>query len=358
MATGFPVKGVNNSTDVLNKLIKESNYNSIELFGSNTSPLPNSGSTTVVAVQLLPTEVFYATSATMTLTGGSRSTVQLQYMCGPNNAGTGTVSNRFPLFNNGITFPINSFITAGSEIKLNLRDGDASSSLFTGCNISGYRVSADTNYGAEKVIMWIGDSITRGSNLGATVFNDYTSNILTATTCNDHFAFQVKNNFQSRGIDCRLVTKAMGSYTSREMGFWLRQGFLDIDQVDLIVYQLGTNDVTKSTTDQQFTDEINRIIDWRNRVYKKIPPILFLGSTPLNNTTNEARLAQLRTIESNIVTSASAGSKLYYLSLQNAFDPTVINNYTASDGTHPNIANNKLIGDKINAWVSTNNFIF
>ena len=244
-----------------------------------------------------------------------------------------------------------SVIAPGSLVSGILKDGDGTTSLLANINISGIRLTADFNFNANKVILWVGDSIAKGAVLGGTTYSDV-NNTISSVSPMDHYAFQVRNYLQGRGEDCRLVIKAMGGYTSRQMGWWIKNGWLDIDQADVVFYQLGVNDATGTTTDQQYTDELNRLINWRDRKHPRCK-IVFLGNTPLNNSTNETRLATLRNLMS---AQANANNKIYYLSLANAFDRTVLSNYTSNDGMHPNIANNVNVATVINNWISANNF--
>jgi len=361
---GFPVTVLNEEIAVRLRgslqsidsyIRREYIYHGMEMSG--TVIVPTTGSVGITTVTLVPTECFIPAGATFAVAGG-RATAQLQYMAGPFNpnpaSGTSATSHRLPLLN--ATGNINltgTVFTPGSNIPFTLRNGDGVSQIEATCNIAGARMTADLNFGAEKVILWMGDSVTRGSAMGGNAYADW-NNILTAVSPSDHFAFQVRDYFRDLGIDCRLVIKAMGSYTSRMLGYWLRNGWADIDQADIIFWQPGINDATVGTTDAQWHEEINRVIVWRNRRFPKAPLVL-VGPTPLNNGTAENRLATLRGIKA---TYANAQANIYYLSLGSAFDRTVLSNYTGNDGTHPNIATNLLVGNAIKSWVNANNFRF
>jgi lysophospholipase L1-like esterase len=343
---GFPVT----FEEIYAKALKEGGLPTIELTGSGIAPV--SGSIGISGVSLLPTQAFLLESVSFGLNNG-KATAQLTSYSGPSNNSIGEVSMRVPLNNNSVTINQRQIITAGSVLFHNLRSGDGATSLNSSAILAGIRMTADFNFSAKKVIMWIGDSIALGSVLGGNSYSNYL-NTSTSVSPLDHFAFQARNKFQTKGIDCRLVIKAMGSHTSKQMGYWIKQGWFDIDQCDVIFYQLGVNDSTLGTTDIEFTAEINRLIDFRLRKFPNAK-IVLVGDTPLNNSTNETRLTQLRTIKSNF---ANATNKIYYLDLSTSFDRTILTNYTASDGVHPNIANNLLIGNTIAAWVDTNSFTF
>lgn len=336
--------------DIYAKSLKEGGLYTLELNGSQIAPV--SGSIGIGTQSILPTQAFLMDGVTFSLNSG-KATSQLTYYSGPSNNSTGEVSIRTNLNNSSAYVSQKAIVTAGSVIAHVLRSGDGTTLINSSAMVSGVRMTADFNFSAKKVMMWIGDSITLGTAMGG---NSYSSYLNTSTSISplDHFAFQARNKFQTKGVDCRLVIKAMGSHTSKQMGYWIKQGWFDIDQCDCIFYQLGVNDATLGTTDGEFTAEINRVIDLRNRKFPSAKLVL-VGDTPLNNSTSETRLAQLRAIKASF---ASDTNKIYYMNLGNAFDRTVLTNYTSSDGTHPNIASNLLVGNTISSWIDANNFTF
>jgi len=350
MATSFPVSGNYTFQDIVNHAKRESINQGLEIY-ANAVISPTTGSTQIGSVTLVPTECFIATAYAMSV-GKGGSTVNLQYYSGPSNASIGEKTHRHYCKDGSLSYPLEEIMTPGSAISGSVRDGDNTTSLMASITMSGYFVTADLNYNAKKVALFIGDSIMRGTTMGSTPYTSYATT-LTSTSPMDHFAFQVRNHFQQRGEDLRILIKAMGSYSAREMGYWLKNGWLDVPQADIIFYQLGVNDSTKGTTNQQFTDEMNRLIDWRNRLFPNSKLVL-VGPTPLNNTTNETTLAGYRSIQSSL---ANINNNIYYLDLSNSFDRTVITNYTASDGVHPNIANNISVANTYKTWIDTNNIV-
>jgi len=343
----FPVK-VNN--DFLQKIIIEGTYANITL-RSGALVSPASGSATVGSANMLPTEMFYIVSATPSITNGY-SGFQFIHSSGPNN---GTIEQRWQLPSGGssLSIPMNQVIYPNTTYSAGLLGGDGATVINgSSINLAGYVFSADMNFNANKVMLWIGDSVSRGSSINPTVYNG--SNWATASSPLSHYIWQVRNHFQTRGIDCRVVNKSMGGYTSISTGYWLNQGWLDIEQVDIIFYQMGINDTTAPTSSGNFTTELQRIISLRDRKYPTAK-IVFVGATPLNNNTTEATLATFRTLMSN---EASAPDNIYYVSLATAFDRTVLANYTSSDGVHPNIASNALCGTVLTDWITTNNITF
>ncbi len=343
----FPVQSKNRQS-ILDYAIKEGTYAGVEILSTSVIA-PTTGSITVGGATFSVTECFYAQSAVMSVTGGTAIS-HLQYYSGPNNNSVGETNHRIPLNNGRAEITLNTIMLPRTGITYSLRNGDGTTPLMTSANIGGYRLTADLNFAASKVILWIGDSILRGSAMDGTSYSNYAD--VTATTPDDHFAFKVRNALNAAKKDTRLVLKAMGSYTSRMMGVYRKQGGLTIDQADLIIYQLGVNDATGTTTDQQFSDELDAIIALRNstRAYWS-SPILFVGPTPLNNNTHETRLAQLRSI---MAAKANAEQKIYFVSCANDFDRTVLGNYAGNDGVHPSQAKQLAMATTIGNYILTN----
>ena len=326
----------------------EGSYEGIELANSAVIA-PTSGSASITGGSLTPTEIFVSDSCSFALRGG-QAAVQFQFMNGMNNSGLGSTSHRHHMNNNTLSFPMQTIFAPGSTFSGSLRDGDGTTTLAASINVTGYRMTADTNFAADKVILAIGDSNMRGTTMGGIAFSDVSA-VGTQVTPLDHYMFQVRDHFNSRGENCRLVIKAMGSFTTRHIGDWLKRGWLTIPQVNGIVYCLGTNDATTGVTDGQFNAELDRIITWRNTLYPNVPLIL-LGPTPLNDNTNETRLIALRAL---LAARANTSANIYFCSLANAFDRTVLTNYTGSDGVHFNIPNHINVANVINSFITTNN---
>jgi lysophospholipase L1-like esterase len=333
--------------ELLGKAIKEGGFSGKENLNSSIN-IPVSGSITLsnTAIDLTPIEIAVVENAV--ISANKFCSVQFQMISGPTN---GSLSRRYYVGPGVATVPFKELWYGVPNIQL--REGDGTPTYNVSATVNGYRITADLNFNADKVMMWIGDSITRGSSMGATVISGGQPAASTNTP-EDHFAFQVRNHFQRRGIDCRLVVKAMGGFTSRNMGVWLKQGWLDIEQCDVIFYQLGVNDASGTTTDGEFQTELDRIVDFRDRKFPSAK-LVFVGDSPLNNNTNETRLATLRGLKSAM---ASTPDNIYYVSLASAFDRSVLTNYTSSDGVHPNIASNALMAGVIETWIDANSITF
>lgn len=347
MARKISTSGDWSYQDIINHAKRESINQGVEMY-TPSAVAPTSGTLNFGTNTLVPTEVFIAEAVTMTV-GKGGATINVQYYSGPSNVSVGEKVHRAYCKDNSVTLPLREVFTAGSAMSAGLRDGDGTTALTACVNLSGYYVTADLNYNAEKVALFIGDSIMRGTTMGSTPYTSYAT-ILNATRPEAHFAFQVRNHFQQRGEDLRIVIKAMGSYSAREMGFFLDAGWLDIPQADIIFYQLGVNDTTKGTTNPQFQAELDRVVAWRNRVFPD-SKLVFVGATPLNNSTNETTLSGFRSLAAAM---ANPAQNIYYFSLATSFDRTVLTNYTSSDGVHPNIATNVLVANGYKTWIDAN----
>jgi lysophospholipase L1-like esterase len=199
--------------------------------------------------------------------------------------------------------------------------------LKVGGSIEGVEITAGRDFTAPKVIMAVGDSITRGT--GAT----------NSATLQDHYTQRVKKWFMDNGTRCRLVNKGVSSLKQAGALAAASWGFYDIDACDLILYNVGVNDAggTFGTTEQTaFRTSVDAWIDYKQGRYPNAKMIVF-GPTPLQTAANEAKNVTVRSILQSAVT-AAADSKIYYCSLANAFDPTNGANYVAGEspnGVHP-----------------------
>lgn len=297
-----------------------------------------------------PTEQMIVESITLSVEGGS-AIAQFKHCSGPDN-GSSSTSKRILLQDGGvITIPLKFVTPAGFVGSIGLSTIISGTPQLRGI-VNGIAITADLNFNADKVIMWIGDSVSRGTSMGGTTFND--QNWTAAVNPFDHFSFQVRNHFQRRGYDVRLINKSMGSYKSTDATALIKFGWYDVDQVDCIFYQMGINDtgIGTPTSNAVFNANLDAIIDYRDRIHPNAK-VVFVGPSPLNNNTQETQLINFRSLMS---ARASVPSNIYYVSLESAFDRTVLTNYTSSDGIHPNIASNLLIGNVINNWITSNDF--
>jgi lysophospholipase L1-like esterase len=194
--------------------------------------------------------------------------------------------------------------------------------------INPYRLTLSQLNRAEKVIYWLGDSITGLTSVGTRKF-----------LADDFHIYQVENAINQEYVDegvslsIRTVNKAVGGQTSFDCQKYIANRVADIDQADLIMFAYGTNEAINNVSTTDFQSYINYAWNWFKRRYPNSHMIL-VGATPLNNNTNNTRLIDHRAVMSSFVT-ATADARLSYVSMENAFDRTVLSNYTSNDGVHP-----------------------
>lgn len=181
---------------------------------------------------------------------------------------------------------------------------------------------------ANKVIYWVGDSITGLTSVGTRKF-----------LADDFHIYQVENTINTsyatlnKSLSVRTVNKAVGGQTSFDFQKYIKNRVADIDQTDVLLFAYGTNEAINNISTSNFNDYITSAWEWFKMRYPKSHMVL-IGAPPLNNNTNETRLIAHRTIMSNFVTNTN-DERLSYISLENAFDRTILTNYTSSDGVHP-----------------------
>lgn len=349
---GFPTEIVNISdfSDFRLKLEKECiNKGATEVVTNLI--VPSSSITLTALVPETPTEAWYCNSLTIGATKGD-CIVTLSNVTGP-DLGSKASSQRYIIDSTGsstFTASLNRIVTAA--LNFGVTRGDGTTPMDFTLALDMYRMTNDFNFSANKVILWIGDSITRGTNLSATggILTGDGSNLLTtALSPEDHFTFQVRNYLQTQGVDCRLVNKAMGDMDSFTLEAWRKRGWLDIDQADIIFYQMGMNCAQNpAITDSVYINNLNKIIELRNRKFKN-SPIVFVGDSPTNDDTRHNRLTQLRALKA---AKANISDNIYYVTLEDIFDRKVLSNYNSNDGVHPNVASNILMSNKINTYLT------
>jgi lysophospholipase L1-like esterase len=227
-------------------------------------------------------------------------------------------------------------------------------------NIFGYNITKNTNIFASKQLLWVGDSISNGT--GSVHFESVTSpNPTQSSTPNQEpFAQQVKKYLINKGYDFWLTNKAQSSMTTDSVVQAIKWGYYDMANPSLIVIMIGANDAYNlgvggiSVTANQ-TIFLQNITYINNYFIKRFPnsKILWLGSTPSNNSTDEARYEIGRGIINTYITGLS-NSNIKYYSLASAFDRTNTANYLTSDTTHPTAQN--AIALAINNYIDSTNW--
>lgn len=202
---------------------------------------------------------------------------------------------------------------------------------------SGTLITNDLNFNADKVIWWIGDSISIPT-VNTNVNNDKMTQ------------FMVRNwiNEQSNQT-YRLSIRAYGGKTTRTYETLRGNGHMIIDQADIIFYQLGINDKGTQGNESvvpvaEYSTNINNFIKHKKRYYDDSYLIL-LGNTPVQKDYDDNLSAVYRAAMQTCVTDAN-DPKIIYISLEKSFDRTVFANYATTDtngaAVHPGAISSQL----------------
>lgn len=207
---------------------------------------------------------------------------------------------------------------AGSSLSAIIsafRDTTPTSAWF-GVGFTGFQLADDLNFNADKTILVLGDSRNNGS--GPTTVDLAPAKVIT-------------NYYRGKGIDARYILKAYSGSTSRGHDTLIKRGVYDgFSRVDLIVYDLGTNDAVQGYNPATDTvANLARFVAWRNR-FHSTAKILVIGSPPLQGA-NETALDTIRSAES-VYVDGLADPTVKFFSYKNAFDRTDGTNYLTSDG--------------------------
>ena len=222
-----------------------------------------------------------------------------------------------------ITLPVNKILQQGEALFVQAANGEKNGGI--NMAISGFKISADTNFSASKVMYCLGDSI---ANLSGYV-----------TRYGGHMHWQartalnaLRNGVYPNGYDCRIVSDSMSGKTSIDLISSLKTGMKVIRKADLILFQHGVNDAYQGTTDAVWNANLAYMIAWRDTNYPGAK-LVFVGATPLKTgDTNLTRLGQLRTIQA---TYHNPANKVYYVSLENAYPDVSPSSPYFTDIVHP-----------------------
>jgi lysophospholipase L1-like esterase len=210
----------------------------------------------------------------------------------------------------------------GMTIRTNLTGGSVN--YVGSLSVIGWRLTDDFDFTAPKVAMFVGDSLLNGTGPTATP---------------KMYPFIFKSYLNSIGQRVRVVLKSISGTTAEAHETYRAGGYHDINQCDLIVYQLGVNDAVSAVSGTTFTNYLTLFWNWASKRYPTAK-MLILGVPPLENNTSEANAATLRTAAANYVASVNS-SRLAYINLGGSFDRTLGTTVYASSDTagsrlHPN----------------------
>ena len=243
-----------------------------------------------------------------------------------------------------LVFPVRMLLRPheiGSAAALNVRQviGASGSTTVTGAmTLSGWRITDDLAFEAEKTVLFVGDSILNGTG------PSNTANV---------WAFLFRDYLRALGVHARVVLKSLSGSTTSDHETFRAAGYHDIAAPDLIVYTLGVNDAGGAVSGSAYTSNLTAFWSWASKRYPDAKMVI-CGVTPLENNTSEANAATLRSAASSYV-SGVADSRLKYINLGSAFDRTVSSNYVGSDPAgsrvHPNDTGHAAIANTFNtAW--------
>lgn len=250
-----------------------------------------------------------------------------------------------------VVIPVNTIVRpavtafgAGSSGKAMIRE--MYDGTLTGVNLnvwaSGWTLTDDLDYSAEKVILWDGDSIT-GAGTGI-------------TDKSKEYDWQVVEYFRAKGHSVRMVNFSIGGSASTLHESRRKLGAYNIPQADLICYSLGMNDAGQAIPTATYKTNVKNFIAWKQARYPQARMIVF-GASPAENNTTETALALLRTAASEAVAEAN-DNKVVYVNLGTAFDRTVSSNYASSDAAgsrvHPNDAGHAAIYNVVKTFLDAN----
>jgi len=225
--------------------------------------------------------------------------------------------------NSSIVLQVDKILQQGEQLLLqkgtNEKNGDIN------YVVSGYKISADTNFDAERVMYCLGDSI---ANLSSYV-NRFGGHMhwQARTALN-----AIRINPYDKGYDCRIVSDSMSGKNSTDLVNDLKAGMKIIRRANLILFQHGINDAYQGTSDGAWNANLTYMIAWRDANYPDAK-LVFVGATPLKTgDTYLTRLGQLRTIEA---TYHDPSNNVYYVSLESAYPDVSSGSPYFTDSIHP-----------------------
>jgi len=188
--------------------------------------------------------------------------------------------------------------------------------VYASTGFTGYTLADDLNFNAAKTILVLGDSRNNGTG---------------PTTVDLHPGKVITNFYRSKGIDARYVLKAYSGSTTGGHAIKIDRGSYDgIQKIDLIVYDLGTNDAAQARATATSVADMQTAITWKQRFWPNAK-MLILGSPPLQNNTFETAMDALRTAQAAAITTL-ADPNVKFFSFKDAFNRAAGSNYVASDG--------------------------
>lgn len=252
---------------------------------------------------------------------------------------------------------LNLLIREGGAIAVYTQKNDAGEAPEVSSCLTGYEITNDLNYSAQKTMLVCGDSTT-WSSLG----NDNSGNPFRGK---DFASFQLRDYISEQKASCRIINKGFGGSYGPDWEKAIDSGELDGINYDLLYVSLGLNDagaLTAGYTLNNFKDKLKLFVKHRDR-YRKGKPVLFLAPTHTDKTNLVANIASIRTaVQETVNECGGTNNNVLFVNQANAFslasDPTTDFNFTNGERTagnrlHPSGYGNKLIADYIISSVGT-----
>ena len=224
-------------------------------------------------------------------------------------------------------------------------------------SVYGYQIGKNTNIGANRQLLWVGDSISNGT--GSAPFENVpvVAGAQSSTANQEPFTQQVKKSLIYKGYDFWLTNKAQSSMTTSSIVQAIKWGYYDNTKPELIIIQIGANDANNlgsgglSVTANQtlFLQNVTFINNYFTKRFKKAK-VIWLGSTPSADNTTEDRIIIGRGIISTYISSLN-NPNIKYSSLATAFLRTNTANYLTADTIHPTAQDN--IASEITTFINT-----
>lgn len=196
--------------------------------------------------------------------------------------------------------------------------------------IGGVSVTSDHNYGAKKIVVGMGDSISwNGPKLG------YKEASTQRVSGRAFFNHQVCDALRASGRDVRLIQRGWGSAIASEADTAFSAGWFDGIAYDLIICSRGTNDVpavADSAAELAFKTSLKRVIEHRD-TYRPKASIIFVAPFPTDNPSGRtlANLPAVRQWVQDVATDSVVGGTSRHVYFYNGGTAFTMNATASAD---------------------------
>lgn len=247
----------------------------------------------------------------------------------PNGGGTVTIE-----------FPVPLMLIEGSKIDLFYTRPDTVGATMS-WGVNAVDLTGDFQYGAQKRIAVIGDSIT------------WTGLPSTGSFGKDLWAFRLVEQLRKEGQSVRLINKGFGGSKSIDGAVMAKRQWLDFEY-DLLIISYGMNDcVNGQTTEANYKQALRDIIAQRD---SKNPhaSVIVCGASSTNDAQRTPHIANYRAYAASVAAEYGAAKNVYYVDLSTAFSGTQADHFSEV-GTlvHPNRLGHQKLFETIYPVVQT-----